>query len=201
MSILPCRPRPLMPASTSASVLWEARLALRAQPIACGRWGYGCSGCAVAYCSAVRRGRGFDVHACGAADGGNALALAAAAPAPGPLARAIADVVIPVAEGFRAMLELATSRPALQTMEWIPRKHRVRTAEVLRDFYGAHAVAAGRLLWLGPTLLLRSRATYDDDVLAPPVAEAATKGVERASMVRWSARACRWLSLASGRRC
>ena len=99
------------------------------------------------------------------------------------------------------MLEAAASRPALQTMEWIPRKLRVRTAGVLRDFYGAHveaeraalrggaahaadAVAAGRLLWLGPTLLLRSRATYDDDLLAPPVAEVATKGVERANMVR-----------------
>ena len=85
-------------------------------------------------------------------------------------------------------------------MEWIPRKHRVRTAEVLRDLYGAHAeaeraalrggaepaadaAAAGRLLWLGPTLLPRSRATYDD-VLAPPVTEVATKGVERANMVR-----------------
>ena len=48
----------------------------------------------------------------------------------------------------------------------------------------ADAVAAGRLLWLGPTLLLCSRATYDDDVLAPPVTEVATKGVERANMVR-----------------
>ena len=38
-----------------------------AQAIARGRWGYGCSGCAVAYCSAVCRGRGFDTHGCGAA--------------------------------------------------------------------------------------------------------------------------------------
>ena len=70
---------------------------------------------------------------------------------------------------------------------------------MLRDFYGAHveaeraalrggaeraadAVAAGRLLWLGPTLLLRSRASYADDVLALPVIEVTTKGVERANM-------------------
>ena len=99
------------------------------------------------------------------------------------------------------MLAAATARPAVQTMEWIPRKHRVRTAGVLRDFFGPHveaeraalrggaehaadAVAAGRLLWLGPTLLLRSRASYEDDVLAPPVAEVTTKGVERANMLR-----------------
>ena len=143
------------------------------------------------------------MRGCGAAEGVNALAVPALAQAPGTPGRAIADVVTQTTEGFRGMLGLATSRPALQTMEWIPRnfKHRDRTAEVLRDFYGAHveaeraalrggaepaadAVAAGRLLWLGPTLLLYSRATYEDDVLAPPVTEVATKGVERANMVR-----------------
>ena len=99
------------------------------------------------------------------------------------------------------MLAAATARPALQTMEWIPRKHRVRIAEVLGEFFGVHveaeraalrggaehaadAVAAGRLLWLGPTLLLRSLASYEDDVLAPLVAEVTTAGVERANMLR-----------------
>ena len=128
-------------------MLWEGKPAPRAHcPLRAADGGtYGCSGCAVAYCSAVCRGRGFDVHACGAAEGANALALAAAAPAPGPPGRAIADTVVPATEGFRGMLELATSRPALmQTMEWIPRKHRVRTAEVLRDFYGAHGGGEGR---------------------------------------------------------
>ena len=172
-----------------------------AQDITRGRWGYGCSGCAVAYCCAACRGRGFGAHACDATGAANVALAAAVEPDPGPPGRAVADIVIPSTGGFRDMLEAAVSRPALQTMEWIPRKHRVRTAEVLRDLYGAHveaeraalrggaahaadAVAAERLLWLGPTLLLRSRSTYDDDVLAPPVAEVATKGVERANMVR-----------------
>ena len=104
------------------------------QPIMRGRSGYGCSDCAVAYCSAVCRGRGFGTHWRGADAGANALAVAAP-PDPGPPSRAIADVVIPATDDFRGMLAAAAARPALQTMGRIPRKHRVRTAEVLGDLY------------------------------------------------------------------
>ena len=57
------------------------------RPIMRGRCGYGCSDCAVAYYSAVCRGRGFGTHGCGADAGANALAVAAA-PGPGSPSRA-----------------------------------------------------------------------------------------------------------------
>ena len=43
-----------------------------AQAILRGRWGYGCSGCAVAYCCAACRGHGFGTHECGATEDANA---------------------------------------------------------------------------------------------------------------------------------
>lgn len=84
-----------------------------------------------------------------------------------------------------ALLEKATARPALRTMESIPRQHRGRTADVMKDLIHAHvdaqkaagrgstagasgALRAARRLWVAPALLLRVCRRHNDDVLAPP---------------------------------
>ena len=105
------------------------------------------------------------------------------------------------ARGFDELLADVASRPAPNTLEHIPGHHRLRCADLFRDFFSSHAAAektvakggaaahgqalrASRLLWAAPTLLLHSCLAPREDVLAAPTMPALAKGIERANMVR-----------------
>ena len=124
------------------------------------------------------------------------------------------DAAVNMAE-FDAFLEAAVARPAIRTLETIPRQHRVRVAEILTSLMIAHvdaqratacggqeseeaALWAARMLWIAPALLLRAVRCNEEDVLAQAPTQLGSRGVERASEVRGRlqlAEAGRWLEL------
>ena len=181
-------------------------------PIPAKKMGYTCSACTVVFCSATCRNCFFDSHVCTEAR------VPAAAPVVLDVVRASAPASLslaPVAQGrggqdggeppevsLDDMLARATSRPALQTMERIPRQHSARGAEIMRDRLLMHAAAElvasrgggeearaaalreARLLWIAPALLLRPCMHHVDDGLASPALATGVKGIQRAHEVR-----------------
>ena len=171
-----------------------------------GRWAYMCSVCPAFYCNARCRNRAFELHVCA-----DVTACGTQwAPTTLPRDRAVvcaefqqidAANVAATEREVDALLIEAVARPTLRTMESIPRQHRARTADVLRDLTHAHvdaqsaatrggpaaaagALRAARMLWVAPALLLRASRRHVDDGLAPAPAQMGARGVERAQEVR-----------------
>ena len=164
----------------------------------------------------MRRVAGCEAHvACRVCDVPDDSPLAALGDC--PPAAALAPIAAPSGITWGEALEAAVSRPAVFTLEHIPKRFRVRVAELLRDHLLAHveaeklatrgaadahgwALAAARLLWLGPTLLLRAWKTHPPDALAghePPVA---ARAADRAAAIRRRAQAAEageWHALVS----
>ena len=100
-----------------------------------GRWAYMCSACPVFYCNAQCRNREFDVRIC--ADARVDELAPTTIPEVGGQAREVGrgvGTLVTAATNVEldAVLEKATARPALRTMESIPRQHRGRAADVLK---------------------------------------------------------------------
>ena len=171
-----------------------------------GRWAYTCSERPAFYCNARCRNRAFELHVCADVTARGSQW----APTTLPRDRAVlrveakqidAAIVAATEREVDAHLTKAVARPALRTMESIPRQHRARTADVLRDLMHAHvdaqraatrggqaaaagALRAARMLRVAPALLLRASRRHMDDGLAPPPAQMGARGVERAQEVR-----------------
>ena len=141
-----------------------------------GRWAYMCSACPAFYCNAQCPNRAFDGHVCVERGAGVAELSPTTLADPGRRGWNEKDQVNALVTNFSnqdcdALLARAVARPALRTMERIPRQHRSRVADMLGDLTHAHvdaqwaaergggaaeagALRAARMLWVAPTLLL-----------------------------------------------
>ena len=171
-----------------------------------GRWAYTCSRCPAFYCNARCRNRAFEMHVCADVTARGSQWAPTTMPQDRALTRVEAKqvdaAIVAVTESeMDALLIKVVAWPALRTMESIPRQHRARTADVLRDLMHAHvdaqraatrggpaaaagALRAARMLWVAPALLLRASRRHVDDGLAPPPTQTGARGVERAHEVR-----------------
>ena len=200
------RPRRSLTGSRRGGGLQAARCASSAMPCSVSITG-GTAARRARWCSAARHVAAWipPLHDCDAfvacrlrevPDDSPLAALADCSPAV-----ALAPVCAPPGITWGEALEAAVSRPALPTLEHIPKRFRVRVAGLLRDFFPAHveaekvavrgiadarewALAAARLLWLGPTLLLQAWKTHPPDALAGHEPPAAAKAAERVATIR-----------------
>ena len=154
-----------------------------------------CSACYWVSCGAACKKRDFDTHLCEKPRLSAAAMRAANAPPP---AAVVPVQTAGVPPDFDELLQRAVSRLALKTPGSIPRQHRVRTAELMRDLMVAHtgaqraaaagaalarqgALRAARLLWAAPALLLRIPMVAQEANLEEACAQIGAKGAERAN--------------------